>query len=289
LRKARKTIIITLLSILLLASMGPFYLAYSRRTLMITIDANDQEFGIVSPGYGSWPVFVCKDITFTIIPKAGYHIESLEVDGVLTTDFADIYGATDYTFTKVKDDHLLNVTFGKNAEVLLPGNEEATINVLTAPPDLLPGFEFIVGLGAVAPFFEITVEGGLSGGIATVTIHYDDTGLSDEQEANLRLYIGDAVDFNNDGTVNGNDVAMIQAAEKSGEVDPMYDLNHDGVVGVIDEKIVKEYANSGVIVNPGNDDAGEFRIPWVDITVQVYPDENLIVGQSWHLSLFGVR
>ena len=291
----KKTTVTLLLPILIFALIGPFYLANARRAHQIEVTANLAGGTIV---YDTTPiasvpatvsVFVNKAITFTITPNPGYHIDEVNVDDALT--YEDVYGVVTYTFTKVKADHTLEVVFKENAEVSgLEG--EPTITVLNVAPDLLPGFEYLpslAGVDGVTPFFEIEVEGSLSG-IVTVTLTYDDTGLSEEQENALRLYIGNAVDFNEDGTVNGNDVALIQEAQKSGLYNPIFDLNNDDTVDIDDEKIVKEYANSGIIVNPGHyNGAGEYRVPWIDITVDIDIGANKIWGNTWHLSLFGCR
>lgn len=292
-RNARKTLVILLLSVLFFAaSTTPLYVAHSRRTFTIEVTYNPTTGGYITDPITNGNiesdegvlVFPNRDQSFVITPNTGYHIQALEVDGQKIND-QDVYGEMSYTFTKVKENHELNVKFKENAEVSLPG---ATISVLTETPELLPGFEFLPGLNGVTPFFEIEVVGSLSG-VVTVIIHYEDIFPGEEEEAGLRLYIGNAVDFNNDGTVNGNDVALFQEFEKSGSYDELFDLNNDGTVDILDENIVKEYANSGLIVNPGNDDAGEFRIPWIDITGGVNPAENIVWGETWHLSLFGIR
>jgi hypothetical protein len=290
-RSTRKIVVISLLSMLILASIGPFYLAYARRTYTITVTVNNSDYGVIDPpgAESVFPnqqsVFPNQQASFDITPNDGYHIKSVEVDG--NTVIEDVYGTVTFTFTKVKDDHYLDVVFEENVEVSIPGAE---ISVLVAAPELLPGFEWIQGIAGTAPFFKIEVDYSLSDiDLITVTVHYDDTGLTEDEERSLRLFIGNAVDFNDDKTVNGNDVAMIQAALKSDDPAAMFDVNNDGVVDVLDVNIVKEYANSGIVVNPGNYPAGEFRVPWIDITTEVRPAENLIIGQTWHLSVFGVR
>jgi hypothetical protein len=284
-RNTRKTVVILLLSLLIFAaSTTPIYLAHSRRTFTIEVTYEPTAGGYINPGEDV-QVFPNRDQSFGITPNTGYHIHEIWVDGVLI-NAEDIYGETSYTFTKVKEDHTLNVIFEENAEV--SGVTGAAISVLTEAPDLLPGFEFLPGFNGVTPFFEIEVEGSLSG-VVTVTIHYEDIFPGEEEEEGFRLYIGNAVDFNGDGTVNGNDVALFQEFEKSKAYDKMFDLNNDGEVDILDENIVKEYANSGMIVSPGNDDAGQYRIPWIDITTEVIPAENIIRGVTWHLSIFGIR
>jgi hypothetical protein len=290
-RNTRKTVVILLLSLLIFAaSTTPIYLAHSRRTFTIEVTYEPAAGGYISDVKESGvyvPVFPNRDQSFVITPNTGYHIYEVRVDGD-PINGEDIYGEISYTFTKVKEDHTLNVIFEENAEVSGEGATGATISVLTEAPELLPGFEFLPGLNGVTPFFEIEVKGSLPG-VVTVIIHYEDIFPGEEEEKSLRLYIGNAVDFNDDGTVNGNDVALFQEFEKSGSNDERFDLNHDGTVDILDEGIVKEYANSGLIVNPGNDEAGQFRIPWIDITLEVIPAENILIGETWHLSIFGIR
>jgi len=290
-RNTRETVVILLLSVLIFAaSTTPIYVAHSRRTFPITVTYEPTAGGYISDIKDSGDdvlVFPNRDQSFEITPNPGYHIHEIWVDEV-PINAEDIYGETSYTFTKVKEDHTLNVIFEENAEV--PGVTGAAISVLTEAPELLPGFEFLPGLNGVTPsiFFEIEFEGSLPG-VVTVIIHYEDIFPGEEEEKGLRLYIGNAVDFDDDGTVNGNDVALFQEFEKSGLYDEKYDLNHDGTVDILDERIVKEYANSGMIVSPGKHGAGEFRIPWIDITVEVIPAENIVIGETWHLSIFGIR
>jgi hypothetical protein len=288
-RNIRKTVVILLLPVLILAaSTTPIYVAHSRRTFAIEVTyapaAGGDISGIEESGEDVL-VFPNRDQSLEITPNLGYHIYEVWVDGD-RINAEDIYGEISYTFTKVKEDHTLTVIFEENAEV--PGVTGAAISVLTEAPEFLPGFEFLPGLNGVTPFFEIEVKGSLPD-VVTVIIHYEDIFPGEDEEEKLRLYIGNAVDFNDDGTVNGNDVALFQEFEKSGSYDEMFDLNNDNTVDILDERIVKEYANSGLIVSPGNDGVGEFRIPWIDITVEVIPAENIIIGQTWHLSIFGIR
>ena len=292
-KNIKKTAIISLISILILGAIGPFSLAYGRRTFQIEVTAN-LAYGTILYNGGhlidevpfNVGVFPNKDVTFTITPNFGYHIEQINVNGDEVS--GSNYGETTYTFTKVKENYFFEVVFSENAAVSVPG---ATINVLNDAPQLLPGFNLIPGIeGTVAPFFEIEVDYSLQGDIY-VTLTYDDTGLTEDQEKALRLYIGNAVDFDGDGTVNGNDIALIQAAQKSENPEDMFDVNGDSVVDIVDENIVKEYANSGLVVSPGNyEGAGQFRVPWIDITYgEVDFVANKIMGLTWHLSIFGCR
>lgn len=310
-RNTRKIIVISLLSMLIFGSIGPFYLAYARRTLTITIEANNSDFGDIYYGnaIGTWgehQVNMCKDFSFTISPKPGYHIQGLWVDDAVNgvdPAFNNVYGDQEYTFTKVKDDHLIHIDFAENAELAFsdPDNSNAILSVFVPTGDApIPfGFDYLPGtfeaLGA-APFF-IEVTGTLSG-IATITVHYDDSvfGGDNDLEGQLRLYVGNVVDFNNDSTVNGNDVEAIkkmvgtEITEDTPDEIRIFDVNGDDYVDDIDVSIVKEYANSGLVVSPGNYFGdGEYRVAWIDITKDRNMNENIIWGETWHLSIFGCR
>ena len=282
---SRKIAIILLLSVLIFAAFTmPVYLAYARRTFTIDAFVSEDGGGSIDPA-GSIPVDNNREITFTIAPDLGYHLQALKVDGVEQP--VEPYGA-DYTFTRVKADHTIEAIFDANADVELPPGSTADIK-FTAWEDYVN--PFLPGIDGITPYFEFVIVDGTFSGNVIVTVHYDDTGLSLSEEQNLRLYIGNPVDFDGDGTVNGNDVALIQKEERSTDPDlDKFDLNNDGVVDNFDESIVKEYANSGLIVNPGQDNAGEFRIPWIDITLgEPNTDNNIIIGETWHLSLFRCR
>lgn len=293
----RKNAIATLLLVFLIAaSAAPIYQVYARRTHTITAFADPVDGGVIYPS-GEEPVNTevvqvnnRQDQELTIKPNSGYHINKLIIDG--TEISVDIYDIITYTFTKVKADHTIVAVFEANAGVTFEsGNAETEINVLSTAPSLLPSID------GVTPYFEIVITQGTFSGNIVVAVHYDDIEMSLDEEQNLRLYIGNPVDFDNNGTVNGNDIAAIQEAEKS-EFNVLnnlpvelqkFDLNHDGIIDIFDVNIVKDYANSGLIVNPGQDDAGQFRIPWIDITTWVDDVNNIVYGETWHLSVFRIR
>jgi hypothetical protein len=135
----------------------------------------------------------------------------------------------------------------------------------------------------------VLLYGAPFSGKAEVGVPYDPTGLTLQQQQNLRLYIGDPVDFNGDGTVNGNDIAIMQNAIKSGTNLPVYDVNHDGVVDKADLKIVKEFASHGLIVNQGLYGLNQARLSWLDITTSVDTTHYIVYGVTDHFSGFGVH
>jgi len=112
-----------------------------------------------------------------------------------------------------------------------------------------------------------------------------------EQQRHLRLCIGDPVDFNGDGTVGRDDIAMIRQVIKSGVYNPYYDINHDGLVNEEDLDIVQQFAHHGLIVHPGHDcnNKPEGRLPWLDITTYVDTVNHYVWGETDHFSGFGVH
>jgi hypothetical protein len=285
-RNTRKTVVISLLSMLIFASIGPFYLANARRSFTIDTFVLADEGGSISPP-GPISVDNNRDQSFSILPDLGYHLQTLEVDDV---EQPVVPSGVIYTFTRVKTDHKIEAVFAANAAVGLPEGSDAVVELTVWDNNyfnpLLPGID------GITPYFEFEyVEGTLLAGDIHIQVDYDDTGLSLAEEQSLRLYIGNPVDFDEDGTVNGNDINRIIQEAKSEYPDfDMFDLNNDNAVDDFDIRIVKEYANSGLIVNPGQDGAGEFRIPWLDITSgEVDTVNNIIYGVTWHLSLFRCR
>ena len=71
--------------------------------ITVTAGAN----GSISPGTSSYIGWGANQ-KYTITPKAGYHVETLTVDG------APVTPATSYTFTNVTADHSIAATFAAN-------------------------------------------------------------------------------------------------------------------------------------------------------------------------------
>ncbi|HEX5155090.1 MAG TPA: PKD domain-containing protein [Parafilimonas sp.] len=73
-----------------------------------SIMASSKGEGNISPA-GTTTVNYNGKVTYTITPNDGWHTESIIVDGV-----AQDVSLTKYTFTKVKEDHKISVTFATN-------------------------------------------------------------------------------------------------------------------------------------------------------------------------------
>jgi len=161
--------------------------------------------------------------------------------------------------------------------------EQGATQFLSPSSVQLPPLPNIVGL-----YYNVIVVGTFSGEVK-VCVSYDPGTMTLEQQRNLRLFIGDPVDFNGDGTVNGLDIAMMQKAIKSGNNDPRYDVNHDGSVNNADLQIVKQFAINGLIVNQGRNGLSQARLPWMDITTSVDTVNHYVCGVTDHFSGFGIH
>jgi hypothetical protein len=143
--------------------------------------------------------------------------------------------------------------------------------------------------GPQGTYYDIMVDYTLIDGKVKICLPYDT-----EIEGDPHLYMYDPVDLNGDGTVNGKDIAMMQKAIKAGidaEDDEfeLYNINHDLAIDVADLLIVKDYATNGIIVNLGQDDLEQARLPWIDITSGFDPLTGYVCGYTDHFSGFGVR
>jgi parallel beta-helix repeat protein len=161
-----------------------------------------------------------------------------------------------------------NITEGgdTNAEYLDAGPEI---------PDLPEEFTLI-------SFLEILTTASYSGNI-TLRILYDDSNMTEEEEQNLRLlqYEPTPGDVDTDGDVDIFDIVIIAGAYGTTEEDPSYssnaDIDGDGDVDIFD--VVIAAGNYGTVLGPDG---------WMDITLFVDTENNLIFARGSHLSIHGV-
>ena len=147
----------------------------------------------------------------------------------------------------------------------------------------------------ITQYFDVQIIGTFEGTV-TVAVNYEDID-DDVIESTYSLYMADCVDFNDDGTVNGKDLSLIQKAIKNEATKDTetpggfrYDVNNDGVVDESDVAIVKYYMSHGLIVNEDLYDVEEqARLPWIDITTWVDTENNIIYGETDHFSIFRCR
>ena len=211
-------------------------------------------------------------------------------DGSISGDWADITGHQGYrtgtweTTTGSAQPAIISLTFppGSSAVPSIEIIEEG--NLPTCVPMLPDG---------IGEYIKVEIIRGTFDGTVTVCIRYDDTGMELEEEENLRLYMGDCVDFNKDGTINGQDLALIlKGIRNSDTLSPMgvpFDVDNINDVNEDDVNIVKEYMTKGLIVNQGLDGEQQARLPWLDITFEVHAAENYLIGTTDHFSIFRGR
>ncbi len=245
------------------------------------IDGGASQSILVPPTGVEVSVLVGQEISFTYPDTASdtsgslYSLNRTEPEWLpATTENATVTGYYDKSF---------GITGSSGSQITAE-----TIRYPGSSTDLIPGLPPIPG-GALGFYFIVEVE-GTSRGTFVITIHYDDSGLTETQEQNLRLWMGDPVDFNGDGKVDGNDINMTQTAIKSHVYSSEFDINHDGRVDKYDLKIVQEYASNGLLIPTSAGEPGQTRLPWLDITVgSVDIENNLIYGETDHFSGFGVH
>ncbi len=173
----------------------------------------------------------------------------------------------------------------------LGGEGDYSLGTQLLSPDRSTGYQIYPLPDIKTQYFYVfyTYPVSVISGQVEVFVQYDPTVLSLDQQKHLRLCIYDPVDFNLDGTVNGQDIALMQQAIKSGTNPYGFDINHDGLVNNADLIIVKQFASHGLIVNPGHDGTPQRRLPWLDITAGVDTTLHYVYGFTDHFSVFGVR
>ena len=135
------------------------------------------------------------------------------------------------------------VSYGTTPPTFYFGDEESPSLQLQSYTTVLPTSITLPVLPNIRSFyFSVLLYGASFSGKVEVGVPYDPTGLTLRQQQKLRLYMGDPVDFNGDGTVNGKDIALMQCAIRSRTYNPMFDINHDGLINKADLRIVKEFA-----------------------------------------------
>lgn len=216
-------------------------------------------------------------------------------DGSMSGDWADITGHQDF---RTGDWETTGGLVSPIFQILdLPDGVTATIEIIDVGdlPDCISALP--AGLITMAPYVDVEITGDLEGPV-TVAYYYDDSGLTIEQEMKLRLFMAcHCVDFNEDGTINGQDLSILKKGIKKGAIEIetdnygflSFDLNGDGAYDKLDENIVKDHMTKGLIVNQGENDLPHARLPWLGITTSVDIENNIIYGETDHFSIFRCR
>lgn len=244
---------------------------------------------------------------FEFIPYIGtensYHLSSVLVDGTTYVDLVTTEFTQSYQFIEIKEDgHTLAVTFSVDGQADIAGGSNVTVFLSSFASltfgDVGDGYAFGNELLSISPgdvvVWEITVDATL-GQQVIVALRYDDTGLSQTEEENLRMYRSDVdydlwlhCDFNDDGTIDGQDVKVISNIVKHPKFLPdeyedpelyqwyldNYDLDGSGTIDELDIHVVNTMKN----------------IEWIDITYgPVDTVNNIIYGLTDHFSIFRGR
>ena len=259
----------------------------------VTGDFSGTGYYVATPGI-TWTVTGTADgsnVEFDILytgNNAGYTVDAegtIDANGIYMSGDATTSASQSGTWiAEIDVESLISLSFpdGSTAVASLEIIEEANL-----PPciPMLPE-----GIGQ---YIKVEIIEGFFDGTVTVSIRYDDTLMTLEEEQNLRLYMGDCVDFNRDGTINGMDLSLIlKGIRTSVDSSPMgvpFDVDNDLDVDEDDVNIVKEYMTNGLIVNPGLNDIEQARLPWLDITLSVDTTANIIIGETDHFSIFRGR
>jgi hypothetical protein len=230
--------------------------------------------------YVEVPVEYGASQTFEFTPDTGNHTSAILVDTAYLGSFAQ-----SYTFEYVTADHTIKVYFSAAGTATVPAGNDVTafldsgagLTFSNTDGGTATGENVYYPVGG-ATAWDINVTFTFTGEV-NVTLVYNDTGLSLQDEQNLRLIRGDSAeairsDVNHDLVVDGTDVSIVANAVKQGEwYNPLLDINNDGFVDETDIHIVN--ANKGAILE--------------DITDGINTDLNIIWGTTGHFSIFGVR
>jgi hypothetical protein len=246
-----------------------------------TITASAAGNGTIEPE-GEVLVEHGADQTFSFTPDPGNHVSRIftDVDGYLRSF------ALNYTFYNVTADHIISVSFSADGTAIVDAGYDvyaflaagATLGFDETEGGVATGGSVDYPVGTYAVIWDINVTFAFVGE-GLVCLEYDDTGLSETEESNLRLIHAESIwalrsDVNNDLVVDGTDVSIVANAVKQGQwYDPWLDINNDGFVNEDDVHIV-------------NDNKGAFL---QDTTVGVNTDLNIICGRAPWFSIFGAR
>ena len=172
---------------------------YETPALEYTINATASEGGSISPS-GSIKVTEGQNQTFTMTPEEGYEIDTVKVDGTTVT------ASSSYTFTDVKENHTIEVTFKKQIHKI----DTVEISGIDAPAS---GRELDTtavcnteGIRTKAPTVrwtpDVTIAGYNSSYTASVTISASENFIfADNVTATVNGKTATGVTKNQDGTI----------------------------------------------------------------------------------------
>jgi len=138
------------------------------------------------------------------------------------------------------------------------------------------------GTELIGPYYDIQTSATFIGTVQ-IGIAYNDTGLTPEEENALELIRWDQTvvgDVKQDGIIDVFDLIKVGIAfgSKPGDTNwnPDADIKQDGIIDVFD--LIKVGINFGRVA-----------AVWITVTTWVDTENNIIYGETDHLSIFGVR
>ncbi len=133
-------------------------------TFIPTITATAGANGNISPP-GVRGVTSGVDQTYTIIPKAGYHVDTLTVDGSPVTT------ATSYTFINVTTPHTISVTFAQNSTITITVTQGANGSITPGTTAVVQGTSqtFAIAPASGYAMGSTTVDGTSKGALTSYT------------------------------------------------------------------------------------------------------------------------
>jgi len=254
------------------------------REKIYIITASSNQGGLITPS-GDIEVKHGTNQSFEFYPAdSTYHVSSIVVDGSFVSSYANIF-----TFYNVVADHTIQIIFSEEGKATVPAGADVSVflgsgaGITFANTDggLVTGESEEFPAGSSIIVWELNYTATFSGG-AQIALTYDDTGLTLDQENNLRLYSGESLaalysDVNGDLIVDGEDVSIVANAVNTNQqpdwYDPLLDINNDNKVDKEDIHVVNSY--KGTIIE--------------DITDYVDTDHNIIYGTTSHFSIFRCR
>ena len=267
---------------------------------LVADETNDVDNPALVPvSYGETPAF---EFVPNISTLESYHLSSVLVDSETYADLVLSEFTQSYTFSEIKEaGHSLGVTFSLDGVADIPSGSDVVVFLSS-----FASLNFVDTVGAGSAFgdeilstgpgdvvvWDITVD-AVIGEQIIVALRYDDTGMEQSDEENLRMYRSDVdyelylrVDFNGDGVVDGQDVKIVSNISKHPKFLPepgtpayqeylaLYDLNGDLAIDELDIHVVNQMKN----------------VEWTDITYgPVDTVNNIIYGLTDHFSIFRGR
>jgi len=266
---------------------GGFGEVYYQGMLVADQTNNAENPVIITVDYGTTP-------RFEFVPAESYHLSSVLVDNSVYMDLILTEFTQSYEFPIIAESfHSLVVTFSQDGEAVIPYGSDITVFLSNAAS---LNFNYVSGGTAYGNeifslldvvVWSITVQVDELGDQTIVALRYDPSKVPGSEE-DLRLYRCDSEDaelyyksdVNDDGVVNGQDDKIIANIVKhpkfwDPEENPEYDIDGDGFVNEIDLHIVNSMKN--------------LDLNWIDITLYVDTENNIIYGVTEHFSIFRGR